>query len=65
MGRPCLPDGVRKVLTDAERIEYHRQLYRKSERERLYRINHARRQRGAPEIASLAETKLRIPLESR
>lgn len=55
----------RASMTDAERVEYHRQLYRRSERERLYRINHARRQRGAPEIASLAETKLRIPLEGR
>lgn len=55
----------RAAMTDAERIEYHRQLYRKSERERLYRINHSRRQRGAPEIASLAETTLRIPLEDR
>lgn len=29
---------------------------------RLTRINEARRQRGAPEIASLSEARLRIPL---
>lgn len=54
----------RAHMTEAERIEYHRALYRKSEREWLYRINHARRQRGTLEIASLAEAKLRIPLEA-
>ena len=52
----------RALMTDAERVEYHRQLYRKSERERLYRINYTRRQRGMPEIASLDEARLRIPL---
>ena len=31
---------------------------------RLKRINGARRQRGAPEIASLSETTLRTPLVS-
>lgn len=46
----------------SEAVVYNRALYAKSERERLRRINHARRQRGAPEIASLAETTLRIPL---
>jgi len=60
MGRPLLLDP--KVLSDEERVEYHRELYRKSERHRLARINHSRRRPGAPEITSLSETTLRIPL---
>lgn len=46
-------------------VTYNRELYAKSERERLRRINYSRRQRGAPEIASLSETTLRIPVGSR
>lgn len=61
MGRPA----TFNTMTDAERVDYHRDLYRKSERHRLARINHSRRRRGAPEIASLAETKLRIPVGER
>lgn len=50
-------------MTDcAEEIAYNRGLYAKSARHRLARINHSRRRRGAPEIASLDETVLRIPL---
>jgi hypothetical protein len=50
---------------EPDKVAYHRALYAKSERERLYRINHSRRQRGAPEIGSLSETRLRIPLGGR
>lgn len=46
----------------AQEIAYTRALYAKSARYRLYRINASRRQRGAPEIQSLEETKLRIPV---
>ena len=49
----------------AAEIAYNRALYAKSERERLRRINDTRRRRGAPEIASLAEARLRLPLEAR
>lgn len=44
------------------KIAYNRRLYAESERERLRRINYSRKRRGAPLIASLSETKLRIPL---
>jgi hypothetical protein len=47
----------------AEEIEYNRELYRKSPRERLRRINYDRKRRGAPLITSLEEAKLRLPLE--
>ena len=43
-------------------VAYNKALYAKSPRERLRRINYDRRRRGAPEIASLAETTLRIPV---
>jgi hypothetical protein len=43
-------------------VAYNRALYAKSPRERLRRINHSRRQRGSAEIASLADSKLVIPL---
>jgi hypothetical protein len=46
----------------SEEVIYNRCLYAKSPRERLRRINYDRRRRGAPEIASLSETTLRIPL---
>jgi hypothetical protein len=46
----------------SDAVLYNRALYAKSPRERLRRINYARRQRGAPEIASLADTQLRVPL---
>jgi len=49
----------------AEQIAYNRGLYAKSPVERLRRINYARARRGAPLIASLDETVLRIPLEAR
>jgi len=57
--------GNTAMLEGKERVAYHRSLYQRSERHRLARINHSRRQRGAPEIASLAETTLRIPLDRR
>lgn len=44
------------------KIAYNRKLYAKSPIERLRRINYDRKRRGAPLIASLDETKLRIPL---
>ena len=43
-------------------VAYNRELYAKSGRERLRRINYSRRQRGTPEIASLADVKLRLPV---
>lgn len=46
----------------ADEIAYNRALYAKSPRERLRRINYDRKRRGAPEIASLDETTLRIPV---
>lgn len=61
MGRPLLLNP--KVLSDEERVEYHRELYRKSAKHRLARINHTRRRQGYPEAKSLDECKLRIPLE--
>ena len=44
---------------EAERTAYHRSLYHKSEAHRIARINHTRRRRGMPLIASLDEIKLR------
>lgn len=55
--------GNTALLEGEARVAYHRSLYQRSAVHRLARINHARRQRGAPEIASLDETRLRIPLE--
>lgn len=52
----------RALMSDEERVVYHRELYQRSPKHRLARINHARRRRGAPEIADLSETRLRIPL---
>ena len=43
-------------------VAYNRELYGKSPRERLRRINYARRRLGYPEAKSLAECKLRIPV---
>lgn len=43
-------------------IAYNRALYAKSPRERLRRINYARRRQGYPEVTSLDQCKLRIPL---
>ncbi len=43
-------------------VAYNRELYAKSPRERLRRINYDRQRRGAPLIAALDETKLRLPL---
>jgi hypothetical protein len=43
-------------------VAYNRALYARSARHRLARINHSRRRRGAPELASLDETTLRVPL---
>lgn len=60
MSRPCLFDP--KVLSPEERVEYHRELYRKSAKHRLARINHSRRRQGYPEAQSLDECKLRIPV---
>jgi hypothetical protein len=44
-------------------VEYNRALYRKSPRERLYRINASRFQRGAPLLTDLSQAKLRFPVE--
>lgn len=44
-------------------VAYNRRLYAKSPRERLRRINYDRKRRGAPLIASLEETTLRLPLQ--
>lgn len=60
MVRPLLLDP--KVLSDEERVAYHRELYQRSAKHRLARINHSRRRQGYPEVASLDECKLRIPL---
>jgi hypothetical protein len=46
-------------------VAYNRDIYARSSRERLRRINYSRRARGAPELASLSETKLRIPLSEK
>lgn len=62
MGRPLLLDP--KVLSDAERVAYHRELYQRSAKHRLARINHSRRRQGYPEVESLDQCKLRIPLEN-
>ncbi len=45
-------------------VAYNKQLYAKSPRERLRRINYTRARRGVPLIASLDETRLRKPLTS-
>lgn len=47
----------------SDRVAYNRDLYRRSPKARLYAINAARFQRGAPLLTSLAETTLRVPLE--
>jgi len=39
--------------------EANRDLYRKSERERLRRINYTRTRRGMPTLSDLSETRLR------
>jgi len=46
-------------------VAYNRDIYGRSERERLRRINYTRAARGAPLVASLAETRLRRPMEAR
>lgn len=46
-------------------VAYNRELYAKSGRERLRRINYSRRRRGSAEIGSLAEAKLIIPVGGR
>jgi hypothetical protein len=50
------------MTDDSDIIAYNRGLYAKSARHRLARINHTRRRRGVPEIASLDEARLRIPV---
>lgn len=50
------------MTQQSDEVIYARALYEKSARHRLARINHSRRRRGAPEIASLDETRLRIPV---
>ncbi len=52
----------RAFMSDEERVSYHRELYQRSAAHRLARINHSRRRRGAPEIADLAQVRLRVPL---
>ncbi len=44
---------------------YNRGRYRRDPAERLKRINHTRRMRGAPPVSSLAEVRLRIPMEGQ
>ena len=51
----------RAFMTEAERVAYHRELYQRSPKHRLARINHTRRRQGRPEAVSLDECKLRIP----
>ena len=43
----------------ADAVIYNRELYGKSERERLRRINYTRQRRGMPKLSSLSETRLR------
>ena len=50
------------MAAEPDKVAYNRALYGKSARHRLARINHTRRQRGAPEVASLDQVKLRTPL---
>lgn len=54
--------GNTAELEGRERVDYHRSLYQRSPVHRLARINHSRRQRGSPELASLDEAALRIPV---
>lgn len=44
-------------------IAYAQALYRKSPRERLYRINASRSRRGATLLSDLSQVKLRYPVE--
>lgn len=44
-------------------VGYNRQLYAKSDRERLRRINYSRARRGSVLLACLSETTLRIPVQ--
>lgn len=46
---------------NADIIAYNRALYWKSPKHRLARINHARRRRGSPEIASLDQAGMSVP----
>jgi len=46
-------------------VEYNRDIYGRSERERLRRINYTRAARGAPLVTSLADVRLRRPMEAR
>lgn len=48
----------------AEEVAYNRELYAKSPVERLRRINYDRKRRGAPLLASLEQSKLRVPFPS-
>lgn len=44
-------------------VVYNRELYGRSDRERLRRINYTRARRGAVLIATLADVTLRRPME--
>lgn len=51
-----------RLLAQPSKVDANRALYQASAKHRLARINHSRRRRGSPEIASLDETTLRIPV---
>jgi len=46
-------------------VEYNFDIYGRSERERLRRINYTRAARGAPLVTSLEDVQLRRPMEAR
>lgn len=52
-------------LLDYDKVAHNRDLYGRSDRERLRRINYTRAARGAPLVASLADVRLRRPMEAR
>lgn len=67
--RPCLPcgqhDGPRIESSMRDQLNaYNRELYRKSLKYRLARINATRRRAGLPQASSLDEVKL-YPLATR
>lgn len=53
------------MLAAADPVAYNRDLYGRSDRERLRRINYTRAARGTPLVASLADVRLRRPMEAR
>lgn len=59
MSRPAEYGSVERL---GDPVAYNRDLYGRSERERLRRINYARTKRGQPLASSLAEVALRRPM---